>query len=108
MHIKKRIRFILHTRKKGDSVSGKNLTIRLRITYAGNTPIDFPTNCSIDAQDWDKENERAKENTVNQYGQTADDINNRINEYRAMAHEVFARYELIEKRVPEPYEVKDL
>lgn len=108
MHIKRSIKFLLHTRKKGDSVDGKNLAIRMRIAYGGNTPLDFPTGHNIDAKDWDSAKECAIYGIVNASGQTSSDINRTIAEYRSYVNEIFARYELLEKRIPEPGEVKDL
>lgn len=108
MYIKRRIKFLLHTRKKGDSESGINLAIRMRIAYGGNVPLDFPTGHTIDAIDWDIENERAREGITTRHGQTSADINRTIDKFRTYANEIFARYELLEKRVPATGEVKDL
>lgn len=108
MYIKRSIKFLLHTRKKGDSQSGKNLAIRMRITYGGNIPLDFPTGQSIDAKDWDVEKECAIDGVKNKSGQTNVDINRTIDEYRSFVNEIFARYELLDKRIPTTGEVKDL
>ena len=108
MHIKRSIKFLLHTRKKGDAQTGKNLAIRMRVSYAGNTPLDFPTGQNIDAEYWDAEKECAQDGFVGKGEQTTTDINRTINEHRSFASEIFARYELLEKRVPTPGEVKDL
>lgn len=109
MYIKRSIRFILHTRKKGDSIHGKNLAIRMRIAYGGFTPpLDFPTGHNIDAQDWNAEKQRPKKGIKNRFGQSDIDINRTLDEYEAKAKEVFTRYELLEKRVPAPDEVKTL
>ena len=108
MYIKRRVKFLLHTRKKGDSENGINLAIRMRITYAGNVPLDFPTGHNIDAKDWDVENERAADGIKTKSGQTSTDINRTIDEYRSHVNEIFARYELLDKRIPTPSEVKDL
>ena len=98
MHIKRGIKFILHKRKAGDT---KNLAVRMRVTLRGEQPIDFPTGHNIDLEYWDAENGHAT-------GKTADEINRTIDEYRAVMNEIFARYELIEKRIPTTGEVKDL
>ncbi len=108
MYIKRKIKFLLHTRKKGDSVDGKNLAIRMRIAYNGNVPLDFPTGHNIDVKDWDKENECAIDGITNKSGQTSIDINRTLDEYRSHVNEIFARYELLDKRIPTPGEVKDL
>lgn len=98
MHIKRIIKFILHKRRAGDV---KNLALRMRLTLRGNQPIDFPLRHNIDLAFWDAENQRAT-------GQAADEINRTIDEYRSVMNEIFARYELIEKRIPTLGEVKDL
>lgn len=108
MYIKRKIKFLLHTRKKGDSENGENLSIRMRITYGGKVPLDFPTGQNIDAKDWDVEKECAIDGITNKSGQTNVDINRTIDEYRSFVNEIFARYELLDKRVPTPGEVKDL
>lgn len=108
MHIKRSIKFLLHTRKKGDSETGKNLAIRMRISYAGNQPLDFPTGLNIDAEYWDAKDQHALDGFVSKTNQKTTDINRTIDEYRSYANEIFARYELLEKRIPSPGEVKDL
>jgi len=107
MHIKRSIKFLLHARKKGDTENGKNLAIRMRIAFSGTT-IDFPTGHNIDAQHWDAAAQRASDGFVSKANQTASDINRTIDEYRSFANELFARFELLEKRTPSIGEVKDL
>ena len=99
---------MLHTRKKGDTQAGKNLAIRMRVSYAGNTPLDFPTGQNIDAEFWDTGTQYALDGFVSKYNQESSDINRTIDEYRATANDLFARYELLEKRIPTPGEVRDL
>ena len=98
---------MLHTRKKGDAQTGKNLAIRMRISFGGNSPLDFSTGQNIDAKWWDTENECAKKGR-NGRGRSAAVINRTIEEYRVLTDELFARYELLEKRFPTPTEVKVL
>ena len=100
MYIKRKIKFILHKRKTGQA---HNLAIRLRITLHGERPLDFPFGQNIDADDWDAATGRALPSSPN-----ADDINRTIDEWTSVCNEIFARYELIEKRVPTPGEIKDL
>ena len=99
---------MLHTRKKGDAQTGKNLAIRMRISYAGNTPLDFPTGHNVDAEYWDAKKQYALDGFISKTGQKSSDINRTIDEYRSFANELFARYELLEKRIPSVGEVKDL
>lgn len=107
MYIKRTVKFILHTRKKGDALDGKNIAIRMRISYAGTT-IDFPTGLNIDVTHWDTQEQHALDGFVSKSNQKSTDINRTIDEYRSFANELFARYELLEKRIPLPGEVKDL
>ena len=100
MHIQKGIKFLLHKRKAGDT---QNLSIRMRVTLRGQRPLDFPTGHNIDLKDWDADNQCALKSAIG----TAD-INRTIDEWKAIMNEVFARYELLEKRVPTLGEIKDL
>ncbi len=99
MHVKRGIKFILHKRNPNQT---ENLGIRLRLTLRGKTPLDFPLGFSIDLADWDPDGQMATG------GKDMDAINRTIKEWRIVLDEMFARYELIEKRIPEPDEVKDL
>lgn len=107
MYIKRSIKFLLHSRKKGDVQDGKNLAIRMRISYAGNA-IDFPTRLNVDVQYWDAKDQHVLDGFVGKTNQKTSDINRTIDEYRSFANELFARYELLEKRIPLVGEVKDL
>lgn len=98
MHIKRGIKFILHKRKAGDT---KNLAVRMRVTLRGERPLDFPIGHNIDLEFWDANNQHA-------IGPTADEVNRTIDEYRSAMNEIFARYELLEKRIPALGEIKDL
>lgn len=100
MHIKRTIRFLLHKRTAGQS---KNLAIRMRITLHGERPLDFPLGQNIDADDWDAATGRALPSSPN-----ADAINRTIDEWQSVVNEIIARYELLEKRIPTPGEIKDL
>lgn len=100
MHIQKGIKFLLHKRKAGDT---QNLSIRMRVTLRGQRPLDFPTGHNIDLKDWDADNQCALKSAIR-----AADINRTIDEWKAIMNEVFARYELLEKRVPTLGEIKDL
>lgn len=99
MHIQKGIKFILHKRGKNQA---ENLGIRLRITLRGKIPIDIPLGFSVNLDQWDAVNQLATG------GKDMEAINRIIKEWRATLDEIFARYELIEKRTPEPAEIKDL
>lgn len=100
MHIQKGIKFLLHKRKAGDT---QNLSIRMRVTLRGQRPLDFPTGHNIDLKDWDADNQCVLKSAIG-----AADINRTIDEWKAIMNEVFARYELLEKRVPTLGEIKDL
>lgn len=100
MKIQWGMKFVLHKRHKEDE---KNLSVRLRITMRGQTPLDFPTGHKIDLQYWDSVNQRAISSAPN-----SSNINMTIDEWKSIASEIFARFEIIEKRVPTIGEVKDL
>jgi len=96
---------LLHKRKQGET---KNLSIRMRVTLSGERPLDFPIGHTIDLAHWDMEAERAIDGAINKANQTAANINRTIDEYKSIINEVFARYELLEKRKPALGEIKDL
>ena len=100
MHIQKGVKFLLHKRKAGDT---QNLSIRMRVTLRGQRPLDFPTGHNIDLKDWDADNQCALKSAIG-----AVDVSRTIDEWKAIMNEVFARYELLEKRVPTLGEIKDL
>lgn len=100
MFIKRIIKFILHKRKAGDTTA---LAIRMRVTLKGERPFDFPLGRKVDLDKWDADAERVVADAID-----ATEINRTIEEYKSQINEVFARYELLEKRVPTPQEVKDL
>lgn len=100
MFIKRIVKFILHKRKSTDTTA---LVIRMRVTLKGERPFDFPLGRKVDLDKWDADAERAIEGTID-----AAEINRTIEEYKTQINEVFARFELLEKRVPTPQEVKYL
>ncbi len=99
MHIQKGIKFLLHKRGKAET----NLAIRMRVTLRGQTPFDVPTGHNIDITDWDVANQCALPSCSE-----AESINRTIDEWKSTINEIFARFELLEKRVPTPGEVRDL
>lgn len=100
MFIKRIIKFILHKRKSTDTTA---LGIRMRVTIKGERPFDFPLGRKVDLDKWDADTERVIDDAID-----ATEINRTIEEYKSQINEVFARYELLEKRIPTPQEVKDL
>ena len=99
MHIQKGIKFLLHKRGKVET----NLAIRMRVTLRGQTPFDVPTGHNIDIADWDVANQCALPSCSD-----AQSINRTIDEWKSTMNEIFARFELLEKRIPTPGEVRDL
>ncbi len=91
------VKFILH--KRGKSVC----PIRMRVTLRGQTPLDFPLGQSVNIDSWDADAQRVKPGNPD-----ATTINRIIDEWRSAIGEVMARYELLEKRIPDPGEVKEL
>jgi integrase len=105
MYIKRHIKFLLHKRKSGKTNS---LGIRMRVTLSGKPPIDFPIGHSIDLEQWNVEIERVKIDKKNKNNKLSIEINKTIDEYESKINEVFARFELVEKRNPTLEEIKDL
>ena len=77
--------------------------IRMRVTLRGKTPLDFPLGYSVEIDSWDADAQRLKADNPD-----AIKINPTIDEWRAAIGEVIARYELLEKRIPDPGEIKEL
>ena len=98
MNINRTVKFILHKRNKGDT---KNLAIRMRCSIRGQKPLDIATGHHVNAEDWDVERQCAT-------GKGASVINHTLNAWRSTMDEIFARYELIEKREPALDELRDL
>lgn len=99
MKIQWGVKFILHKRHSDDTKA----TIRMRVTLRGKTPIDFPTRLETDIAEWDSTQQRVVSTAP---GATV--INRTLDEWKANINELFARYELLEKRVPTIGEIKDL
>ncbi len=100
MYIQKKIKFLLHKRHSHDT---ENLSIRMRVTLRGQTPIDFPTRLHVNLNQWD-----AKMQRVLPGNPDAESINRTIEKWLSDMSEIFARYELLEKRIPTPGEIKEL
>lgn len=81
----------------------KGVSIRMRFTLRGESPVDFATGFVIDIDQWDAEKQLATDSAPN-----AAEINRTVNQWRVVISEVMSRYELIEKRVPSRGEVRDL
>lgn len=105
MYIRRKVKFLLHKRKPGEKC---NLGIRMRVTIAGRPPIDIPLGHKVDLERWDAQLERVVNGETYTQQQQSATINRTIDEYKSAVNEVFARYELIEKRTPTAAEVKDM
>lgn len=99
MQIRRKIKFILHRRHAGQTTG---LGIRMRVTMRAQSPIDFPTGITIDESDWDESKGYAIASCLH-----ASSTNATIDEWRSIMNDVFARFELIEKRMPTSDEIKD-
>ncbi len=104
MIIEKTIKFLLHKRNPGDT---KNLGIRMRVSIKGQPPIDFsfPKTMRIDADDWDIKEMRPVDDAATP---NVASIRRTIGDWTEKMDDVFARYEIIEKRTPTNDEVKML
>lgn len=99
MKIRYGVKFILHKRHSGDT----SASIRMRVTLRGQTPIDFPTGHETEIANWDSVHQ-----CVALTCRDASSTNRTIDEWKSIINEIFARYELLEKRVPTVGEIKDL
>lgn len=95
MLIRYSIRFLLRPNPAADGRVG----LRMRVHIFGVGSVDFETGIAVDPSDWDKDARRAR---------TDETANRAIDEYTAVAKEVFNRYEYIEKRTPTQAEFKAL
>ena len=100
MKINWSVKFVLHKRKTHEE---KAVSIRMRVTLRGETPLDFSTGQTIDAAYWDADAQRPTDDCPDKTS-----INRLIDEWRAIIGEIFSRYELLEKRIPSRGEVRDL
>lgn len=100
MNIKWSVKFFPYKRPNHQE---KGVSIRMRFTLRGESPVDFATGFVIDLNDWDSDNQVARDTAPN-----AAEINRTVNQWRVVISEVMSRYELIEKRVPARGEVRDL
>ena len=98
MQIRRKIKFILHRRHPGQTTG---LGIRMRVTMHAQPPVDFPTGININQSEWDESNCHANASCLH-----ASSTNALIDEWRAKINDVFALYELVEKRMPTTAEIK--
>ena len=100
MLIRKSIHFAPEYRCKGKQKNGEkeivreNLPLRMRVSY-NNLRIEFVTGIRVDADKWDKANQRAT--GMNQAMQTASEINDYLDYLKAEIIKVFHKYEFMEE-----------
>ncbi len=99
MIIRRTVKFLLHKRDKDSPTAA----VRMRVTLHGRKPIDFPTGTRASVRDWDAGTGRAGEGDPE-----ASATNRELDIWKARADELFARYEILEKRVPTREEVRDI
>lgn len=102
--MKRTIKPGLSPNRTGEIAAGC-LPIRVRVTYAG-ARVDFRVGYSIEPAKWDKAAGRVISGAKNKYKQTAGEINQAISDTEAAINDIFARFELLEKREPSPSELK--
>lgn len=103
--MKKTVKFDLFPRKNKGGSLADCLPIRIRVSYAGHRP-ELRLGYSIEPSKWDPTNEKVVSGAKNKYGQSSGEINKAILSAETMIDDIFARYELIEKRFPNPKELK--
>lgn len=68
--------------------------------------MDLRIGYSIEPEKWDNEIMRVRPGFKNKYKQSANEINKALTNAESQVEEIFARYELLEKRAPTPSELK--
>ena len=99
MKIKKSIRFNLDKRKGVE----EDIRIRMRVSYDGKR-INIPLSSRVSLEKWNDESELVLPKYEDKYGNTSKDINSEIEEHRSAMEKAFAKYELVEERIPTPQE----
>ncbi|MDR1023382.1 MAG: site-specific integrase [Prevotellaceae bacterium] len=79
--------------------------IRARVSYGGNR-VDLRVGYGIEPKKWDSENMRVLAGYKNKYKQSGNEINKAILLCSERIEEIFARFELLEKRAPTAQELK--
>lgn len=102
--MKRTIKFSLFPKKVGGELV-ECLPIRMRVSYAGHR-VDFRVGYSIEPGKWNDDEGRVISNAKNKFRQPAGEINKAITTCEEQIEAIFTRFELIEKRVPSPTELK--
>jgi integrase len=79
--------------------------IRARVTYGG-FRVDLRVGYSIEPEKWDNTTMRVRPGFKNKYKQSANEINKAILLCQEQIESIFTRFELLDKRVPNPDELK--
>lgn len=95
MLIRYSIRFLLRPKPSADGRVG----LRMRVHIYGVGSVDIETGAAVLPSDWDKDARRAHTDRA---------VNRAIDEYTAVAKEVFGRFEFVEKHVPTQDEFRAL
>lgn len=104
--IKRKITFDIEKRLKDDEKIIKNVPIRLVITYNG-IRINLFSGFRVDVSKWNIENRRVETGYTDKQGLTASKINSKLSKIEVSMDEYFQRFELVEKRIPSPEEIKE-
>lgn len=105
MNLKRSIKIVTEKRKyKGKEIIS-NVPIRIRITYAGNR-VDLYSGFRIDLKDWDKETSSVLNQRTNSEGQSSDEINIAITNYKNELQRFFLEYSA-QSKIPTNDEIKN-
>lgn len=102
--MKRNIKFDLFP-KKVNGVLVECRPIRMRVSYSGNR-VDIRVGYSIELAKWNVKEGRVIAGAKNRYKQTAGEINKAILACEERIEGIFTRFELLEKRSPNPEELK--
>lgn len=92
MHIDRSVRFFIHKRK---DAGADGYVIRMRVTIGGDGTTDISTPYKATDEQWDAKTMRVRRSHSENVR-----VNLLLSQWDTTAAEIFARYELVEKRVP--------
>lgn len=81
MNLKRNIRIDLERKKRKGKDIIENLPIRFRISFTGNR-VDVFSGFRVDLKDWDFDNSKVYDNRINSSGQTSEEINIALANYK--------------------------
>ncbi len=103
--IKKKITIAIEKRRRQGVIVEENAPIFLRLTYSGKR-INLYSGFRINLDQWDSENKKVIEGTVNGNDQIAEEINLNIEKQKSEINSLFFKFQ-IEEKIPTTTEIKE-